>query len=298
MALHYHAVRFAGQLEPDPRGSDALHLIQVNGRGTQVAIPAGWLTLGLPLSGTLELQTPDVRWHVPRGQAFVCRHGALRTATRLPAWWLMLTGAPAAWSRHLPAHAGVDALFPFDDVCPRAIARLLVRTTRKAARGDMPTAASLCDALCAAWLERQSAVQPQLQRCSGRTLQRRQQTLQRLLHVQALIRNTHEDRIDLERLARIANYSPSHLIRLYREVFDETPSEYAARLRFDRAWRLVRETRMPVCEITEALGFESQSAFCRAFKQTFGVTATQARQTPQVDPQALMQQDDDRAEAA
>ena len=28
---------------------------------------------------------------------------------------------------------------------------------------------------------------------------------------------------------------------------------------------------------TEALGFESQSAFCRAFKQSFGVTATELR---------------------
>jgi AraC family transcriptional regulator len=61
-------------------------------------------------------------------------------------------------------------------------------------------------------------------------------------------------------------------------VFGETPFEYAARLRFDRAWRLVRDTRMPVCDITEALGFESQSAFCRAFKHAFGVTTTQARE--------------------
>ena len=79
------------------------------------------------------------------------------------------------------------------------------------------------------------------------------------------------------RLAPSASYSPSHLIRLYRDVFDETPSEYAARLRFERAWRMVRDTTMPVCEITEALGFESQSAFCRAFKQSFGVTATELR---------------------
>lgn len=297
MALHYHVVRFAGQLEPDPRCNDALHLIQASGRGSQVSIPAGWMTLGLPLSGTLEMQTSDARWGAPRGQAFVCRHGALRISTRLPAWWLMLAGAPAAWSRHLPPHAGVDALFPFDCACPRTIARLLVRTARMAARGDTAAAASLCDALCAAWLERQSGLQPQLQRCSGRTLQRRQQTLQRLLHVRSLIRNTADDRPDLERLARIANYSPSHLIRLYREVFDETPSEYAARLRFDRAWRLVRETRMPVCEITEVLGFESQSAFCRAFKQNFGVTATQAREKRQDDSRALMRLDD-RAEAA
>ncbi|MGH8076662.1 MAG: helix-turn-helix transcriptional regulator, partial [Lysobacter sp.] len=70
---------------------------------------------------------------------------------------------------------------------------------------------------------------------------------------------------------------PSHLIRIYRDVFDETPSDYAMRLRSERAWHLVLHTALPVGEITEALGFESQSAFCRAFKHTFGLTATEAR---------------------
>ncbi|MFD0739918.1 helix-turn-helix domain-containing protein [Lysobacter koreensis] len=45
----------------------------------------------------------------------------------------------------------------------------------------------------------------------------------------------------------------------------------------ERAWQLVRDTGMPVGGITEVLGFESQSAFCRAFKHAFGVTTTQAR---------------------
>ena len=83
--------------------------------------------------------------------------------------------------------------------------------------------------------------------------------------------------IDVSWLAARAHYSPGHLIRLHRAVFGETPSDYFTRLRHARAWELVRETDMPVATITHRLGFESQSAFCRAFKHAFGMTATQAR---------------------
>ena len=69
-----------------------------------------------------------------------------------------------------------------------------------------------------------------------------------------------------------------------RDVFGETPAEYAGRLRAERAWQLVRDTHMPVCEITEALGFESQSAFCRAFKSRFGATTTEVRRNPHAGP--------------
>ncbi len=115
-----------------------------------------------------------------------------------------------------------------------------------------------------------------LQRCSGRSTQHRRQTLLRLLRVQRLIRR-HNGLIGIERLARDACYSPGHLMRLYRDVFGESPSEHAVRLRSDHAWRMVRDTRMPVGAITAALGYESPSTFCRAFKQAFGVTVTEAR---------------------
>src|SRR3546814_2643154 len=108
----------------------------------------------------------------------------------------------------------------------------------------------------------------ELVRCSGRTLQRRQQTMLRLLRVRHLIESSGDERPDLVRLARSANYSPWHLIRVHRDVFGETPSEYAARLRLQHAWSLVRDTKTSICEISEALGFESQSAFCRSFKRS------------------------------
>lgn len=283
MALDYRAIRFAEQLDLGTLPGDHLHLMRASGRGVQVELPAGWISLWLPLAGRLRLEAQDSTWELGPGHAQIWREGRLRCSARLPCWWLGLSGSLAAWTRYLgalPGHAGAD-LFPWEGPAPREVRRLLVRLARVARHpadaAATTTRAPIVESLCAALVEQQRDLHARLPRCSGRTLRRRQQTLLRLLRVQHLIRRHPEGRLDLDRLARSASYSPCHLIRIYRDVFDETPSEYAARLRSDRAWQLVRDTEMPVCEITEALGFESQSAFCRAFKHSFGVTTTQAR---------------------
>ncbi|MEP6633143.1 MAG: helix-turn-helix transcriptional regulator [Luteimonas sp.] len=116
-----------------------------------------------------------------------------------------------------------------------------------------------------------------LARCSGRTAQRKQHTLLRLLRVRHLIASNPSSRFDLLHLSRIADYSPWHLTRTYREVFGETPAEQAARIRLARAVELVHTGVLSVREITEALGFESESTFCRYFKKAHGLTTTQAR---------------------
>ncbi|MFC3552046.1 helix-turn-helix domain-containing protein [Lysobacter cavernae] len=281
MALRYHVVRFAEHLDLAALPIDGLHLLHGSGRGVQVQQPAGWLSLWLPLTGALHLETPGSAWTLESGHAQLWREGRLRCSSHLPCWWLALAGPVAAWShclQTLPGHSDSE-LFPWEGPAPRAVRHLLVWLARQARRdgADNSLIAPRLQALCAALLDQQQELHARLPRCSGRTLRRRQQTMLRLLRVQHLVRRDADSRLDLARLARSASYSPCHLIRIYRDVFDETPSEYAARLRTDRAWRMVRDTAMPVCEITEALGFESQSAFCRAFKQCFGLTATQAR---------------------
>jgi AraC-like DNA-binding protein len=281
LAIHYHRIGFAQQLAFDHEAGDALHLIHASGRGIRARIPAGWIAFLMPLSGRLELESQDGGWSLPRGRALLWREGHLHCAAPAQSLWLSLCGPASAWSRYMRAsHNGpMPDLFPSETACTRDLRRLLVRMARIAEgppqeRDAMTT---LADAFCSALIDSQADLQERVQRCSGRTLRRRQQTLLRLLRVRLLIQHHQDGKLDLQRLARTASYSPCHLIRVYREAFDETPSEYAARLRFDRAWVLVRETQMPICEITEALGFESQSAFCRAFKNAYGVTTTQAR---------------------
>jgi AraC-like DNA-binding protein len=279
LIAQHHSLGFAGQLDLSS-ATAGLHLLHGAGRGMQVQLPAGWISVWMPLSGALTLESQDTAWTLRCRRLQIWRESALRVTARVPGWWIGLCGPAAEWTPHLPA-AQQDCfpdLFPGESHCPHELRRLLVRLARIARTQKHEDTDALLDTLCHALIDSQRDLQLRLQRCSGRTQRRRQQTLLRLLRVRQQIERHDDGRLDLSQLARIANYSPCHLIRMHREVFDETPSEYAARLRFDRAWRLVRETRMPVCEITEALGFESQSAFCRAFKHAYGVTTTQARE--------------------
>lgn len=280
MSLRYLPAGFAEQCDLGLHPRVELQLAHATGRGVQIDVPGGWLSLWLPLAGRLRLESTDCTWDLEPGRLQVWRDGRLRCRSHLPGLWLGLAGPAAAWDGALlaAAHDRHADLFTQDVPASRGIRRLLVRLARCVRPGTAHgNPEPLLEALCAALIEQQGDLHVRLQRCSGRTQQRRQQTLCRLLRVQHLIRHGTDERLDLARVARSASYSPSHLIRIYRDVFGETPSEYAARLRFERAWRLVRDTTMPVCEITEALGFESQSAFCRAFKQSFGLTATELR---------------------
>lgn len=282
MSLRYRTIGFAEHLDLETLCADdrdSLHLLRACGRGVQVDVPHGWLSLWLPLSGHLRLDSPDSGWEIGPRHVQIWREGRLRCNAYLPCWWLGLAGPLQAWTQPLRAVYPQQQLeiLPWDGPVPTELRRLLVRLFRHASSETSPQSEAQLQAVCAAIVEFQHDLRQLLQRCSGRTLRRRQQTLRRLLRVQHLIRHANGERMDLARLAHGASYSPCHLIRLYREVFEETPSEYAARVRQQRAWQLVRDTAMPVCEITEMLGFESQSAFCRSFKNTFGVTTGEAR---------------------
>ncbi|MDN5781560.1 MAG: AraC family transcriptional regulator [Luteimonas sp.] len=280
--MRYHALHFAGSLELPSGAGHGLHVIHASGRGMHLEVPNGWLSLCLPLAGRLQLESADGYWDLAAGRVQVWRDGTLRLNCHATGLWLVLTGPLTAWQRHLHllGHASDPEIFPRANECQRDLRRLLVRLAR-CARGTAGPGfdpATLVEAVCAALVEQQHDLHARVQRCSGRTLQRRRQTMLRLLRVRHLIESQGDERPDLMRLARSASYSPWHLIRMHRDVFGETPAEYAARLRLDRAWSLVRDTQAPVCEISEALGFESQSAFCRAFKKSFGRTTTEVRQ--------------------
>ena len=286
--LEIHSLRLAGHLDlslsgRSQPGSDGLHLVYAAHRGARLELPPGWLSLWLPLRGEVRLESVHCRWSLQR-QLLIAREGQLQGSSNADAVWLALSGSHQTWKSLLAKvspgrHA--SELLSRQWPCPRELRRQLVRLARIARDGcaavDRDAAVQ---GLCASLLEHQRDLQPLLDRCSGRTPQRRLLTLQRLLLVHALVERGSDAHLDLLQLASSASYSPWHLIRMYRDVFGDTPSEHIVRLRLARAWSLVRDSALPVCEITEQLGFESPSAFCRAFKNAYGLTTTQARHLP------------------
>ncbi len=281
MALRYHAHSASSPL---PIAGDGQWLQLTAASEEALRLPRDWISLLLPLHGALQLQGSDCQWLLRHGQAQLWCGGPLAAQAARGSLWLCLTGHPGAWARHFGNAQALHEPLPWQHSAPRLMRRQLVQLARALRDGGAQDVKPPADSAMAALLgDQQLAIAARLPRCRGRNQSHRRQTLLRLLHVRHLVRchveadDESETAIDLAWLADRAHYSSGHLIRIHREVFGETPSEYVARLRSARAWRLVRETAMPVGEITQALGFESQSAFCRAFKHTFGMTATQAR---------------------
>ena len=81
--------------------------------------------------------------------------------------------------------------------------------------------------------------------------------------------------LELETLARVANFSPFHFHRLFTAWMGETLSDYVRRRRLElAALRLVAQPRLAVLQVALSVGFGSTEAFARAFKTRFGSTPT------------------------
>ncbi|NVI89014.1 helix-turn-helix transcriptional regulator [Actinomadura sp. BRA 177] len=83
--------------------------------------------------------------------------------------------------------------------------------------------------------------------------------------------------LDVAAVAARAGYSRYHFVRLFSEVYGETPGAYLARRRIDRAQDLLRTANLTVTEICVLVGFTSLGTFCTRFKQQTGMTPTEFR---------------------
>jgi AraC family transcriptional regulator len=81
----------------------------------------------------------------------------------------------------------------------------------------------------------------------------------------------------LETLARAAGTSPFRLHRHFSTTVGETPKRHVARLRLERAARLLATTDQSVLGIGLTVGFASHETFARAFKRAFGSSPTAYR---------------------
>jgi AraC family transcriptional regulator len=86
------------------------------------------------------------------------------------------------------------------------------------------------------------------------------------------------DDFTLEDLASIANFSPYHFHRIFAGIMQETISQFITRIRLERAAaRLIDNPRESITEVAFNFGFSSSSTFARAFKEKFGMSASQWR---------------------
>lgn len=102
----------------------------------------------------------------------------------------------------------------------------------------------------------------------GETIQDHQKRLNRVLDH---IRQHLDEPLSLDRLADVACFSPYHFHRIFAAHAGETVWEHIKRLRLELAAHRLIRTHRSVTDIALAAGYETPSAFTRAFGQHFGV---------------------------
>ncbi|GGD79901.1 AraC family transcriptional regulator [Paenibacillus nasutitermitis] len=85
--------------------------------------------------------------------------------------------------------------------------------------------------------------------------------------------------ITLDDLAKRSGYTPSYIIRLFKEMTTLTPLQYLFELRMDAATSYLQSTPMSVQEIAETVGFPNIHYFSRMFKKKFGESPTEWKRT-------------------
>lgn len=116
-----------------------------------------------------------------------------------------------------------------------------------------------------------------VERCPGRTRARRLASYAALLRVHRHIASGVGVGMPLRRVAEMAGMSHWHFLRVFRDVFGETPHAMATRCRLDLARRLVEGTAMPLAAIGDRIGIRSPSTFSQYLRQHFGMTARELR---------------------
>jgi AraC-like DNA-binding protein len=102
-------------------------------------------------------------------------------------------------------------------------------------------------------------------------------TLDRIMRARALLERRYHEPLSLEELAREACYSRFHFLRLWKEAHGETPGRYLQRRRMLAARELLRDTDLPVTDVSRQVGFASLGTFSRTFREETGLPPAQYR---------------------
>jgi AraC family transcriptional regulator len=81
-----------------------------------------------------------------------------------------------------------------------------------------------------------------------------------------------EHECSLTAIAAVAQMSPAHFARLFRQATGRTPHQYLVMCRIERAKRLLTESALPIIDIAHQVGFTDQSYFTAVFRKHVATT--------------------------
>jgi AraC-like DNA-binding protein len=99
----------------------------------------------------------------------------------------------------------------------------------------------------------------------------REELYRRLYRVRDFMAAHYDQPLTLVEMAQVACLSPNHLLRVFKQLFHQSPHQYLRGLRLERAKKLLMNSDYSVTEICHAVGFESVSSFSWRFRREVGM---------------------------
>lgn len=78
--------------------------------------------------------------------------------------------------------------------------------------------------------------------------------------------------LSIQALSEYSGISLFHFHRIMKSALDEPLAGYIDRTRLEKALGLIRNTRLPLFEIAENIGYQNLSSFTKAFGKEFGIS--------------------------
>ena len=99
----------------------------------------------------------------------------------------------------------------------------------------------------------------------------------RINRVLIYIENHLDEKLDINTLADISNFSPYHFHRIIRAHLNESLGAHIQRVRIETAAHLLRYTKDTISDIAYKIGYETPSSFNKAFKKRFSISPQEYR---------------------
>lgn len=92
----------------------------------------------------------------------------------------------------------------------------------------------------------------------------------RIVNAKLYIDTHFAESIELDHIADEANFSKFHFIRLFKDIYGDTPHQYLIQVRIEQAKQLLCKN-VPIGEVCFSVGFNSVSSFTGLFKKCTGI---------------------------
>lgn len=271
------------ELPQAPLAQPRLAILHGAGRNLRLHCPPGLRSLWFCLRGEVEVESEDGPFRLG-ARKWLALSGEREVHARCdaPAEWIAVLLSPGLHARLMTAVGEGRRQGSGLATCPMRISRELLAALGallRAPEGSRSSQRWLSDLLRCARDQQAQELEPWLRRAHGRTHAHRRQVLLRLLRARNRILNAPYEQHAIDSLCEVSRYSKSHFIRLFRDVFGQTPHDLLTDRRIELAKCLIGRGELAIGEVACHVGFESRHAFARLFKRRVGQSATDYRRS-------------------